>query len=545
MKYIFLCCVLLYSCSSRQSRVPAGNRAALSGTASEVQMLVEQALPSSLIQALGIIQSRNLGDNEFGRTMNAVIRILVRNIYPDMPVQLPPFDPSPSHLYTKILRAVENKSYTPSSSSAPDYLEYVLPFVTLLSEDNPGNIDHAAPDMIRAQSLNRDSVLAPYFLGVIHERAGRYEDAHPYYDTIYSTAPEMYPAGIGLSRILAATGRITTAIQFLQAMDAQAPDNPAIQGQLARTYYMAERWTDASALLAPIVQQQNVNPVFILMYAQCLVEQRQFVRAQSPLDRYIALNPDDRRALLLYVRIQSEGYHNREAALNYARTLTRRPFIDDEASVYALQLLQDSSRTDDKEEAQQLLAVLLNNQNPPLAVLVLGAEDAIQRKDWPAATAYNNRILAQSRSAHDLLRAWTAARGQGNQQQAFGYALELYQKYPALEDGISAYCTELIDSGKNKEASELIASRLAVVKSSTIKSQYYYLSSRIKTDEESILHDLRTSIFEDPRNLNSLLALFEFYHRKNDTTRAIFYFRQALSIDPKNPRLQQYRQQYG
>jgi Tfp pilus assembly protein PilF len=58
------------------------------------------------------------------------------------------------------------------------------------------------------------------------------------------------------------------------------------------------------------------------------------------------------------------------------------------------------------------------------------------------------------------------------------------------------------------------------------------------------MNDLRSSLFEDPRNLEALIAMFEIYHRRRDERRAAYYLRQALVIAPDNPQLKRYEEEY-
>jgi cytochrome c-type biogenesis protein CcmH/NrfG len=59
------------------------------------------------------------------------------------------------------------------------------------------------------------------------------------------------------------------------------------------------------------------------------------------------------------------------------------------------------------------------------------------------------------------------------------------------------------------------------------------------------MNDLRSSLFEDSRNLNSLIALFEIYLRRDDERRAVSYLRQALGLAPDNMQLNRYETEYA
>jgi tetratricopeptide (TPR) repeat protein len=269
------------------------------------------------------------------------------------------------------------------------------------------------------------------------------------------------------------------------------------------------------------------------------------MQAQTPLDLYASINSTNRLYLLLRARVQAEGYKNRDAALNYLRSILRTSPNDDEVSVYAARLLMESARQDDQNEGRDLFRRLLGAANPSVTVLGLGLQDAIRRENWREAEGYLTRILAERRSTQDLLNAYTVERGLGNNARALTYARELYERDSANEEGIVAYISALIDTGRQDEAGKMIESRLTQLPGGAAKSRYYYLRSRVRTNEESVMNDLRSSLFEDPRNLKALIAMFEIYHRRRDERRAVYYLKQALALAPDNPQLKRYETEYA
>jgi Tfp pilus assembly protein PilF len=103
----------------------------------------------------------------------------------------------------------------------------------------------------------------------------------------------------------------------------------------------------------------------------------------------------------------------------------------------------------------------------------------------------------------------------------------------------------LILSGKRDLAQTLIDQRLTQVPAGARRSQYFYMRSLLRTDEEQALNDLRSSLFEDPRNINALISMLEIYDRRKDERRALYYYKQAVALNPDHPRLQKYKKQYG
>jgi predicted Zn-dependent protease len=532
--------------------------------ADEIRSLIENGNSASLLQALERIGERNLGKGDFGRAMNAVIVTLLDRIYPDVQAILPQSDPPRTHPYTRILREAAAGIYCAPPRNSPDYLELVLPFLAYLdnpqggapgrgSGDRPPEALAALPDLRRAEEINPRGVLAPYFTGLIHEWNRQGDDAAEAFARAYKAHPDFYLAALGFARYLNSQGEIQEEIDLLSALAVQYPYTIAIKRQLALAYYNNRDWARAEPAIAEILQRNSRDGQLILMQAHLLVEQGRFPQAQSPLDAYSVINPNNRLYLFLRARVQAEGYRNREGALNYLRSILRASPDDEEVSVYAARLLMESNRSEDQAEGREILRRHLAAGGPAgehsLPVIGLAVQDAIYREAWGEARPYLDQLLARRRSPRDILSAYTVERGLGNRAAALSYARELYEADPSNEEGLIAYISALIDIGRRSEASALLETRLAAPAGagggSGMKSRYYYLRSRLRANEEAVINDLRSSLFEDPRNLPALTALFEIYHRRKDERRAVYYLKQALALAPDNVQLKRYEAEYA
>ncbi|GHU82535.1 hypothetical protein FACS189468_6860 [Spirochaetia bacterium] len=515
------------------------------GVADEIRNLVEIGSPQSLTAALELIRSRNVGNSDFGRMMNAVTAVLFQKIYPDVSVRYAPPDPPQTHAYTRILREAERGKYTPPFSNSRDYLEYVLPFLAFLSESRDSRLLSALPDLERARALNPDSVLAPLFLGLVYEGSGRLDEADAAFAEAQALSGDCYPAELGRGRIMGERGQVREAIELLSDMVVRYPDNLGIKRQLALVYYNSGDLTRAAPLIAAILRRNTRDGELILLRARILIEQGQVLQAQTPLDTYASIDPHNRLYLFLRARVQAEGYRNWEAALNYLRSLLRAYPLDTEASLYAASLLLESPNAEEQIEGRALLTRLLNTDQPSLEAVSLAVQDAIRREAWREGRSWVERLLTERRSSQDLLNAYTIERGLGNNTAALSYIRERYDRDPSDEAGISAYISALLDTGRMDEARRLLESRLAAVPGGVQKSEYYFLRSRLGRNEEGVMTDLRSSLFENPRNLKALIAMFEIYHRRKDERRAVFYLKQALALAPTDPLLRRYEVEYS
>lgn len=551
--FLFAFCGFAFSCGTnpRVREVPLlavpGSQPSprvSSGIAEEIRRLVENGSFPSLFKALEVIRDRNLGESEFGRLMNTVAITLLQKVYPSLQSQSLGTSP-PAHAYTRILREAERGNYVYAARNSQDYLEHTLPFLALLKETRLEKLDAARADLIRARALNKDSVLAPFFLGLIYERSGLLAAAEEEYRYARAVSGDCYPAVMGLARILEIQNNREEAIRLLSDLIIQYPDNLTIKRQLAVAYYNNGNWSRAEPVIAEVLQQDAQDGRFILMQAHVLVEQGQFLQAQALLDLLGAMDPNNRLYLFLRARVLAEGYRNRDSALNYLRSIMRTYPSDDEASVYAAHLLMESSRAEDRIEGQELLNRLLAAENPSLLVVNLALQDVIHREAWDEARPYLDRLLAERRSSPDLLSAYKVERGLGDNFAALQAAQELYERDVSSEEGINTYISALIDTGRNAEAGGLIESRLSSLPGGSLKGRYYYLRSRLYASEDAAMNDLRSSLFEDPRNIDALTAMFEIYRRRRDDSRAVFYLKQALALAPDNPQLRRYASEYS
>ena len=515
------------------------------GITGEILRLTETGVLPSMQRAIELIRSQGMTNTEFGKVMSAVYVFIVKRIYPDYSTNLPVPDLNQSHPYIRILRNAERGVYTAVPSNSTDYLEHTLPFLALFYAWKQELLLPALPDLEKARTLKPDSALAPYFSGMVYERAGRLEEAAQAYTRCEKISQDFYPASIGLARVMLLTGKNQEALRILEKLSEFHPENITIKRQFAVTLYETGEWRRAEPIIADFLRQNNRDYEFLLMQARILVETGRYLQAQASLDTYSAYETLSRMYMFLRARIQAENYNSPDRALGFLRTLLGFFPDDREAMLYATGLLLESLRAEDQAEGRGLLRRLLQNNDRSVPVLALGVQDAVNRENWREAQSLIQNLLTVRRSARDLFYAYQIERGLGNNSSALSFARELYERDSSKDEGISVYASALIDSGRPEEASRLIDSRLASISGGAEKSGYYYLRSRIDTDEETALQNLRSALYENPRNLNALIAMFEIYHRRKDERRAVYYLKQAIAIAPSNPRLKRYETQYS
>jgi len=518
---------------------------ATQSVAEEIRALTEMGTPPSLIRSLDLIRARDLSQTEYGRAMSAVATTLLVRLYPDIQTETARPDPPPSSPYTRILRDAERAVYLPPSTSSDDYLEYVLPFLALLDETRPERLAAATPDLTRASTLGRTSVLDSYFTGIVAERRSDFAAAIESYNKAIAVSSDCYPAIVGAARSLIKLSRAKEAVALLSDLIVRYPDNMLVKRELAKAYYQSGDFDRAGPAVAEVLQREPKNSAFILMQAHIFVAQGSYVQAQPLLDAYAAVDSSDRLYLYLRARVQADGYQNRDAALTYLRSLLRSFPDDSDALTYAARLLIEGGRVSDLDEARRYLDRLKANGVQSLEVLELELKDALSRKAWAEAAPIAGKLGELRGNASDYRAAFDAYRGSGDTVAALNAATTLMEKDQRNDEYAALYARALIEADKKGDALTFLEGRISTASSGKNKSVLYYLRSLLKTDEESRLGDLRSSLFEDPRNLEALVAMFEIYRAKKDDRRSVYYLKQALALSPDDPTLKAYRTELG
>jgi tetratricopeptide (TPR) repeat protein len=552
---IFFFSLVVFSCKTGPERNRPGNNdentaqqidTLLSGSlAEEIRSLTETGILSSMLQAVDLIRIRELSGTDFGRTIAGINTILIKLIYPDSPARLPVVDLPQTSNYTRIIREAEKGVYVKPDTASVDFFEHILPFLAVNGQTGADDLAGILRDIEKARSLKPNSAIPPLFIGLLHQRAGRYSQAEQSFRQAYEISDECYPAMIGIAGVRRQTGNPQEAVTILTDLIVRYPDSKQIKRERAICYFESYDLLRALPAVEEILQSDPRDGEMLLIKASIQLEQGQYSQSNASLDSYASINPNNRTYLFLRAKIQAEGSRNRDSALNYLRSILRVSSDDTEVLVYAAGLLMESQHAADQAEGREILERLRRTNGSSVEVLSLSLRDAVRRESWQEAQGYLNRILAVRRSVQDLTDAYNVERGLGNNARALTFARELYDRDNSNHDYSAIYISALITSGRRDEASRLLESRFNTASSSQVKSRYYYLRSRLQTNQDEALSDLRSSLFEEPRNLDAIIAMFEIYHNRREERRAVYYLRQALAISPEHPLLKRYEKEYA
>ncbi|GMO43307.1 MAG: hypothetical protein Ta2B_23850 [Termitinemataceae bacterium] len=527
----------------------------------EIRALIENGQYNSLKKAISLITDEyKIDKTEFGRLMSAIGVIFLRDVYTDVDPSLPSPDPPKTNLYTKILNDSAQGVYRKPESGCKDYLELILPTLSLIDvrsraygglsidKNQEALFSIAIADLKKAASIKPDGVLAVYFLGLAYERSGNQKDAAVWYKKALTIDAEFFPAMLGEARVSKSNSLDDSILQMFVELSQRYPENLMVLRHLATAYYDRRKWQEASVILAQVLNKDRHNAELMLQQVRTQIELASYINAQVSLDTYNSEFPETRDSRFYLARLQYEGFKNQDGALSILLTLHKNNPDDYEIRLYLTKILITSDNKQEQEEGRQSLARLMNDsreKNVPVSidVLTIAVEDALKRSSWNEARGFLQRILPQRRSASDLLNSYQVESALGNKKGALSLARELREKYPQNEESSIAYISALIDNGRQQDAKDLIDKRLAFIGAGVYKSRYYFLRSQIQSGAQAI-SDLRLSLFENPRNIDALKAIFVSYNNAGDEKRAVYYLRQAIALSPNDPDIIRYQKKY-
>ncbi|NLJ46333.1 MAG: tetratricopeptide repeat protein [Treponema sp.] len=423
-----------------------------------------------------------------------------------------------------------------------DPLELLALASALFRGDSKETTRSAAQALDLLAQTRLESPLADHLRGVIAERSGNLSFARESYVAAFVSAPDCYPALFGAARVLIALGRPQEAVDMLSASRGSFGEMPGWVRLMALALYDSGRYDEAGPYVLRVLREDPLDSRILLVRADMLIRAGDYRQAVPLLDAYGAVDPADRRYLLLRGRVAWEGSRNKDEAMRYFRKLLSIYPEDAETLLAAARVLSQGTAAERGEAYLMAGRVLAKNPADAGALRILLAEE-IRRKDWTAALVTLERLRAADPEYKDRAAMHLVYRSAGRVEDAFRVASEWRTAAPDSEEARIAYIRSLIDRKDAAGARDLIARALTEKGSARFRSSLYFLQSLVQPNDEAALNSLRSSLVENVQNLEALTAMYDIYMRQKDAQKARFYLRQALAVAPDDPGLARRREE--
>lgn len=499
---------------------------------------LETGSPESIRVAVDRINADIRGMTDQNRIALALAGELMNILYPLEKIlwTIPPVPDSGS--YIGAIRSARMGVYDYSAGNS-DFFSLVLPSLVMVVSTSPGDYyPDAETALVKANTMNSSSVLPSYFLALLAERQGRTIIADEYYKRAWEIDGSCYPAGIGYVRSLIRKGNGNTALEIARKLSSRYPDSLQMTQYCAEAAFVVKDWTSADPYVLKVLKAQPENTQYLLMRARILIENKEYLKANSLLDAFATLNRTDKNYLLLRSRVIREWNKNLVSAINILQEAQRLYPDDIEVLLASAEVCYQSGQAINQLGGRDFVNFVIAKDSENKTALSLLVTDYIDQSDWKNAVKNGEKLVSLDSADNFrslLLRSYI---GDGQTAKAVTLAKSLYSVSNPAEDIIGLYLQSLVESGDTRTAATVIASRMGGA-SSSLKSVLYYYESRLTTDPDVKLSSLRSSLLSDPRNSSGLFAMYQWYLEKTDYRKAEYYLKQVIALNPSNKKYTQ------
>ena len=206
---------------------------------------------------------------------------------------------------------------------------------------------------------------------------------------------------------------------------------------------------------------------------------------------------------------------------------------DLEIILYAAELASVSNRKVNNKTGGQLAAAILQIDEKNVDALSISVLSLYNEEKFLEAYSLSKKILEikplpqNAVSMH--IKVCLALK---YNDEAWKYALTLYEKDQNDPEFIKIYIEVMIKTGRTANALRLINSMLNNSPAASMKSFLFYQRSFLQNSDTASLSDLRSSLIANPRNSDALFRMYEIYYNRKDYRKAQYYLKQVVSLNP-------------
>lgn len=505
---------------------------------STIMQNAQTGSPSSIRSAAAALQKPGgaaLSDDE--RVLLAMLDAMMTYAYPSEKNTITAPANLPENTYSGILGSLKDGLYD-SNATDSDFFTLVMPSLILTANPNKdGFLEEAEESLVKACTLNNDSVLAHYLLGVLYTRTGENEKAAQELQRACRLEPACYETSVAATSAYIKAGWTDDAVTTSSLLLAAYPDQIAVLKLCSEAAFSANDIDAAENYVAQVLQKEPNNMDYILLRAKILFARGEYLKVSSLLDVYQKSKKTSLDYLLLRAELQLKWNKNTSSAAATIQSALEQYPDSDEALLFAAEISLETGNPVAGLSADELVAPVYAKDPANERALEIMISSASDRQDWNAAYQMSSVLITRNTSQASLIKHINLCLKMNFGNEASRLAGDLYRKYPGEDEVRLTYIRVLIASGSNAEARTLIETLLLSAQSKT-KSALYYERSRLQSDQTQVLADLRSCLTANPRNEDALFALYELYFGKQDYRKAQYYLKQVIALNANDDRLQ-------
>ena len=495
--------------------------------------------PKSLENALTFIQNDSKGLTTENRLYLKVITELMHLVYPEEAGYANYDSSNEDHPYLIGLRSVKNGIY-PLSMKKDSFISLIIPpLILTVKNANASIINEFAGDITErieaAKKMHPDSVLPHYLLGILNEKQYNISAAAAFYKTAWNLDNSCYPAGLNYGRLSADLGDGQTAIKIAEILSEKKQDTASVKLLYARGYIASSDFTKANENVIDVLKKEPENISALLLRICILIEQKEYLKANALLDAYSTKNKTAKEYLLYRARISREWNKNLTGAAEFLKEAYRLYPEDFNILLACAEICFETSQEIENKKADFFIAKVLEKDAENAAALSLLIKNGINEGNWEQAVSLATKLVNKvpvNANKELLIRSYLGA---GQFEQALSLSKQLYFSTKNVPNNfVGLYIEALSKTGNNQAVLQIIKEKLPTADSDLKSVLYYYNAKSSKGSSEEYLSSLRSSLLANPRNKDSLFAMYEWYFNNKDYRKAKYYLGQVIALDPAN-----------
>ena len=503
---------------------------------------IEKASPASLKEAVLFIQNDSKGLTNENKLYLKIIADIMYLVYPLETNGVKPPISNEDEPYLQALKEVKSGLY-PVSTKKDGFLSLIIPTLVLTYNDfSDTTLAQYSEDiesrLMEAQKLRPQSVLPYYLLGLLKEKNNKLTEAVALYQKAWQLDSSCYPAGFKYGHFAAESGNGTEALKIADALNSLYNDNTEVKLLYAQAHIAKNDLNKASENIVSVLKKEPENISALLLRIRILIEQKEYLRANSLLDAYSTKNKTAKNYLLYRARVTKEWNKNLIRASEFLTEAYKYYPEDFNVLLACAEICFEASTKIDNKSADFFIRKVLDAYPKNTAALALLVKNDINNGKWAQAVESAEDLAAKYPSDANKELLLTSYLGAGQTSKALSLAKKLYANTKNPSSSFINLYMEALYAGKDYQTVKQVINQKIKGADSQLKSILYYYNAKLEQGNSSeYLNFLQSSLLSNPRNKDSLFAMYEWYLKTKDYKKAKYYLGQVLALNPSNKNL--------
>lgn len=504
---------------------------------------VEIGSPDSLRAAVAFIAADTKGLTNINRLYLVLTSEIMKRLYKHEQItwNVPAYSGENKYL-TAFAQIDEGR--VPQNLDESTFLALVIPCFYAVTDSASNNleskIDTFESRLTKAQNLVPQSVLPHFLRGVIYEKLGQTYKARNSFKTAFELDASCTQAGLNYARLLAKTGDVLAALQVAKSLGA-LQNTTEYKLLLAESYIGLKEYDKASEIVIALLTSNPENTDAVLLRIKILIAQQEYLKANALLDAFATRDRTNKEYLLLRSRLVFNWNKSTSSALALLSQAYEKYPNDFDVLLACAKICFETGQTIQGNTAEDFIGKVTAKDAQNVQAANLLVRNAIGNEAWSEAVVQAEKLTVLSNTVENRMLLVQAYLGADKTAKALSVAKALYDETETKNDSItSLYLAVLNKSGRVSDVINIINAKMPTA-SNTLKAILYFYQSSISSGEVKLSY-LRSSLLADPRNTDSLFAMYRYYYESGDYKKAEYYLKQVIAIEPlnkKNSRLLQ------